>query len=149
VGRSGGEQPRVANASENDPIQLSVAISSSQNLIKPKTNSIDGSFRGVERLGLSIPVRFANYDAIHEERYAEAENMMLTQQVLLDAANATLKALSGYLLPLLYGLLGAAAYVMRTLSSATAATALLHLDLLQLGLGLGRSATIPYCAGAS
>jgi len=47
---------------------------------------------------------------------AEETRLAVWHQVLLDAAKARLKAMSGYVLPLLYGLLGAAAYVMRSLS---------------------------------
>jgi hypothetical protein len=46
----------------------------------------------------------------------EEEQQAVRNQWLLGSAKARLKAMSAYVLPLMYGLLGATAYVMRSLS---------------------------------
>jgi hypothetical protein len=71
---------------------------------------------------------------------AEGLRYETQQQLVLSSAKATLKAMSAYVLPLLYGLLGATAYVMRSLSQEISEVTFSHVSnirfILRLVLGM-------------
>lgn len=54
------------------------------------------------------------HDIHHEGEYFEV--IEFTSQILLAAAESIIKSMSSYVFPLIYGLLGALAYILRTLS---------------------------------
>jgi len=141
AGREGGAQPQPANSAES-VMQLANAIYRDQKIIEQKNRELTAAYQILESwvspfVSVSelpappapLPVRRQNLTPqgiLVEETAAEAATraaaaaeetrLAVWHQVLLDAAKARLKAMSGYVLPLLYGLLGAAAYVMRSLS---------------------------------
>ncbi len=112
--------PRTNPADERAKIEE--ALAKSRDILDQKSRELTAAFQILEQWVYSSPTAFGQRPLLTSVTVsanpgkAEEEDQLVRQQLLLTSAKATLKAMSGYVLPLLYGLLGAAAYVMRTLS---------------------------------
>jgi hypothetical protein len=97
--------------------------------------------RGWEHEAASVLLaRWANSVPTAWEWRAGELSYETQQQLVLSSAKATLKAMSAYVLPLLYGLLGATAYVMRSLSKEISEVTFSHVSnirfILRLVIGM-------------
>jgi hypothetical protein len=110
-GGSGGEQAKIENI-QNEINRAKSARDKSGFLLRDKSEELVAAFRILGNWVSSVPIRLDAGTSKDTDRARE--------QILLGTAKAILKAMSGYLMPLLYGLLGAAAYVMRSLSREVA-----------------------------
>jgi hypothetical protein len=79
---------------------------------------------------------FMSNEDIEREKTQISEEQKIEPDVQYAAAMATLKWMLGYLLPLLYGLLGTAAYVMRSLSKEISEATFSNASHVRFGLRL-------------
>jgi hypothetical protein len=125
------EQPQTGNTAESQ-IQPDLVFAKDIKIMEQKNRELIAAYAILEnwidfyaQSPVLIPPRPAPWpspqtlQAVMEAERALAaagETDAVIHAFLLETAKARLKAMSGYVLPLLYGLLGAAAYVLRSLS---------------------------------
>jgi hypothetical protein len=118
--------------SAQSDIDLDKAVALNQILIKQNDQVLTADYILLDRWVSWMPVGFTasasttigrlfmtKEEIAEEDKQVEAEKST-RNQISLDSAKITLKAMSAYILPFLYGWLGAVAYVMRSLSNEIA-----------------------------
>jgi len=137
-GAKGNERSEAEKSTLTEYSRLVTAVTKSKDIIQQKERELTAAFEILDNWAKSVrvayaghdveeaktpsseapsqPSSFAEFERARQAAEAREEAKQVRRQILLGSVKATLKAMSGYLMPLLYGLLGAAAYVMRSLS---------------------------------